>query len=160
MNWFTAVILTACGASIGLISSMKLKRRAAALKQALLLIDDIQIKIGYQALSLPDIFREAYNVDYDRLKFLGNLSDGPFHKAWEKGVRDCFDFYPEDKTILCSLGKGLGDSDKSGQLALLQSHRALLQRHLEAAEEEYIKKGKMLRSVGILCGLAAGIVVL
>lgn len=165
MSFFAAVALTGFGAAIGLCCSLKLKRRRQTLEQAVLLAEEMQIKIGYQALPVREIIGQAVdNSAYNRLQFLKTIAqcseEHNFHNAWEKGISSADGLTAEDKSILLALGNGLGASDCDGQLALLKTHKTLLERQLAAADDEYSRKGKMVRSVGMLCGLAAGIAVL
>ena len=165
MSYFAAVALTGAGTVIGLCCSLRLKRRKQTLEQVVLLVEEMQIKIGYQALPIKEIVEQAaYNKAYDRLRFLKAIieceEEYNFHTAWEKGIKSADGLTDEDKSILLALGGGLGASDCDGQLSLLKTHKALLERQLTAADDEYSRKGKMVRSVGMLCGLAAGIAVL
>ena len=165
MNFLFAIALAAAGTAVGLYCSVRLKKRKQTLEQAVLLLDEIQIKIGYQALPVCEILAgAAESGSYGRLEFLNELSgisdDGNFHRKWEDGIKNSDGFSDEDKAILLALGNGLGGSNINGQLSLLQTHRALLERQLAAADDEYGRKGRMVRSVGALCGLAAGIAVL
>lgn len=165
MSFFAAVALTGAGTAIGLCCSLRLKRRKQTLEQAVLLAEEMQIKIGYQALPIKEIIGQAVNNKaYDRLRFLKKISECAeeynFHSAWENGISSAESFTAEDKAILLALGEGLGASGCDGQLSLLETHKTLLERQLTAADDEYSRKGKMVRSVGMLCGLAAGISVL
>lgn len=165
MNLIPGIMLTAVGTASGLYFSMKLKKRKQTLEQAVLFTDELKIKISYQSIPVSLILSEAAkNKSYDMLSFLKYAAEtdenGDFHKRWSDGVEAMSRLSQEDKSILLALGGGLGSSDADGQLTLLQTHKALLERQLAAADDEYIRKGKMVRSVGILCGLAAGIAVL
>ena len=58
------------------------------------------------------------------------------------------------------LGDSLGQTDTEGQLSFLAMYEELIKKNLEQAAKMYAEKGRMYRSVGLLCGLAVGIMVL
>ena len=66
----------------------------------------------------------------------------------------------EEKTVLMRYCKELGTSDLEGQMAMLGSLVEMAAELRERRKEDYIKYGRLYRSVGILFGLMAGIAII
>lgn len=101
---------------------------------------------------------------FDNLGFIRELPesfspDENFHSVWRKAV-ESEKLHSEEKQILLCLGDELGNSDICGQLSVLAS----LEEEIASAEklrtEESHKKGKLYRSVGMLFGVMAGVLII
>ena len=66
----------------------------------------------------------------------------------------------EDAELLSELGASLGKSDAAGQLELIELYRERLSLSEKSAAEELKQKGKLFRSLGMLCGIGAAVIVL
>lgn len=162
MKIFAAILAFLLGAFSGFICSWRLKRRVKALSQCILLISEFATRIRYQSENISSIIGNAAGKsEYSLLDFLNEIGNSEnFHNDWENSVNKCSYFTNEDKKLLNLLGSKLGATDKSGQEAHLSQCTELFKKQLTLAEEEYSRKGKMSRSIGVLGGLAAGIVML
>jgi stage III sporulation protein AB len=88
------------------------------------------------------------------------MEQGLDHRqAWVRAAETLTELPPYDQTLLVSFGSNLGGSDISGQIGLIKSTVHMLERQLELATEDYNKKGKMYRAVGMLAGLLIAITV-
>lgn len=65
-----------------------------------------------------------------------------------------------DLELLEGLADSLGASDVSTQLAYLALLETRLQERLEAAKEAQRSKGRMYRTLGVLCGIVVDIIIL
>ncbi len=65
-----------------------------------------------------------------------------------------------DVELLEGLADSLGASDVSTQLAYLALLETRLQERLEAAKEAQRSKGRMYRTLGVLCGIVVDIIIL
>jgi len=125
------------------------------------LLESMAVQIRYRALPLAELFGALNGSE-----FLETVGAG-FHArpninyrdAWNNAV-DSFSELAEEREILLSIGNSLGGSDVSGQIAMLELNKELLQKRLGAASETAQKKGAMYRSVGLLTGLGLAIMVI
>lgn len=166
MNIFLCVLIVVFGGATGFFCSFRLNARLNALEIAVLLSERLQIEMRYSAAGVEDILRNlAREERFSRITFIKDIaengdSNGNFHPRWSEGVAAIPYLNAEDKALLLSLGEGLGTTDLDGQLKLIEINRELLCIQCDEARRDVSSKGKMYRSVGVLCGLAAGIVVL
>lgn len=150
----------------GIYLSKKLAMRVRHIELLLSLTEEIKLLIRYQNMKLRDIVSAiSKNSAYIQLDFINEVDDRvcgesmDFHTAWSRyAVDNCLS--AEENEILKNLGKGLGTSDIDGQNALLELTKKQLESRLKQAQEGYLQKGKMYRSVGALCGLGLGIMVM
>lgn len=165
MNIFLAVIFAAFGGFAGLFFSLRLKEREKTMSSVLLLIKELTVQIRYTNREIGEILTAAAeNGELNGLYFVSECSrldkNGNFHPLWREGVRKQPFLAAKDRELLISLGDSLGQTDTEGQLSFLEMYEELIKKNLEQAAKDYADKGRMYRSVGLLCGLAAGITVL
>lgn len=165
MNFLFLVFAVLFGGISGLYFSSRLKEREDLLSSSLLLVDQLAVQIRYVNGEIGEILKNAgENSSYEKLAFVKNCGDigqnGDFHEAWSGGVREQPYLNQKDREILFELGKRLGETDLEGQLSFLEMTRELLERQRDEARDDSGKKCGMYRSVGILCGLAVGIMTL
>jgi stage III sporulation protein AB len=100
---------------------------------------------------------------YPELPFLANCRDKlvrgePFDESFE-GAVIAGGFDERQRGVLLPLARELGSTDIDSQLAALAYAISRLQ-EISAQESEYCKThGKLYRTLGILCGIAAAILV-
>ena len=165
MNILLAVIIAAFGGFVGLFFSLRLKEREKTMSSVLLLIKELTVQIRYTNTEIGDILTSAANnVEFNGLYFVCECSKlnekGNFHFLWKEGVKKQPFLEAKDRELLNTLGDNLGQTDTEGQLSFLEMYEELIKKNLEQAAKDYADKGKMYRSVGLLCGLAVGIMVL
>lgn len=165
MNILLAIIIAAFGGSIGMFFSFKLKEREKTMSLALLLIKELAVQIRYTNAEIGEILLSATQKDeYNALLFIKECvktnKNGDYHLLWREGVKKQPFLTVKDRDLLNSLGDSLGQTDTEGQLSFLEMYEELVKRRIEEASTEYADRGRVYRSVGLLCGLAAGIMVL
>ena len=165
MNIFPAIITAVFGGCIGLFFSFKLKEREKIMYLALLFTKELAVQIRYTNAEIGEILvRSAQNEEYKALNFVAeciNLGKNDnYHLLWREGVKKQPFLTAKDRELLNSLGDSLGQTDTEGQLSFLEMYEEMIKRNLEQASKEYADKGRLYRSVGLLCGLAAGIMIL
>jgi len=85
----------------------------------------------------------------------------PFSVSWPKALDECVhQLGREEAVILASLGDVLGRSDLESQLSALALTREQFEQRVGAAREKVITQGKLYRSMGILGGAAAAIILI
>lgn len=165
MNIFFSGVTVLFGAATGIWFSKRLKERERFMSSVILLINELTVQIKYTNTEIGVMLKTAsQNEAYRNLLFIAaceNISEnGDFHPLWNDGVKKQPYLTPTDRELLFALGDRLGETDLDGQLSFLELTCEMLKRQQQEASENYRKKGRMYRSVGLLCGLAAGIMVL
>ena len=164
LNVLGAVVAVAVGAFLGFYGSFRLKKRVKKLTDCILLISQFRSSVRFSNCTVKEMLTQATeNEQFSELTFLKKLSDcdgSELKTVWRNAVREETELSDDDKEALCGLGNTLGATDKEGQLLSFEQFSELLERHLEEANEEYQKKGRMYRSVGSLGGIAVGIVII
>lgn len=165
MNLLLSLMIILLCTSMGFYLSKRLKEREERLCSVLLLIKELIVQIRYTNAKIGDILKNAaVNCSYKDLYFVTDClylkENEDFHKAWSEGVKKQMFLNPRDKELLFALGEHLGETDLEGQLSFLEITEALLSEQREEARKEHSTKSKMYRSVGLLCGLAMGIMLL
>ncbi len=159
---FICVVL--CGAGGGAIMAEKLRRLRESSRQLLEMLIQISIMIRYRALNVYEIVRELHSFgSYTELGFLGELPESyeageDFTVLWSKAVERDNGIGKEEKRILTSFGAELGTSDIEGQLMTIQSAIETMSSIESRRSEDYLKKGRLYRSIGALFGLMTGII--
>jgi stage III sporulation protein AB len=98
-----------------------------------------------------------------RYEFIANVSDfvgADFRGKWIIAADELTELSENERAIVKSVGLSLGTSDIQGQLSMLDVNVQLLDKHCEQAGEQYIKKGKLYRSVGVLTGVLLAILLI
>lgn len=165
MNLLFSGVTVMFGAATGIWLSKRLKERERFMASVILLIKELTVQIKYTNSEIGVVLKTAaQNEAYRNLLFVtacDHISeDGDFHPLWNEGVKKQPYLTAADRELLFALGDRLGATDLDGQLSFLELTCEMLKKQQQEASENYRKKGRMYRSVGILCGLAAGIMVL
>lgn len=165
MNILLSLLTAAFGAIAGLYFSKRLKEREQIIAASILLIKELSVQIRYTNSQIGEILKNAsQNEAYKKLLFVADCFDigekGDFHTIWSDGVKKQPYLMARDKELLLSLGDKLGSTDLEGQLSFLEMSEEIFRQRQQQAVEDYKNKGKVYRSVGLLCGLAVGIIVL
>ena len=79
---------------------------------------------------------------------------------WRKALDGQRDIPIDERRILSRLGELLGTSDIEGQLSSIALLEDELMTVKERREENYRRRGKLFRSVGVLAGAMTGILVI
>lgn len=163
-----SVILIGSTSLIGFSLAADCSKRPRILREIQALLQMLENEISYLSNLLSDAFRrivENSRVDAavlfkaaaDHLEASRVTAD----EAWEKAVEDNFSklsLNKEDKAILISFGRMLGNSDLDGQLNNIKLMSSQLKLQEAKAEEMKKKNERMFRSLGVLSGLAITII--
>lgn len=165
MNVALSLTVILFAAAVGFFFSKRLKERERHLSAALLFVKELSVQIRYTNSKICSILNYAANSSvYQDLFFIRDCTalkeNEDFHPVWVNGVKKQIFLNERDKELLTALGEKLGETDSEGQIAFLEMTEEMLKKQCSEAHEDYIKKSKMYRSVGLLCGLALGIMVL
>lgn len=148
---------------IGMMFSAGLKMRVNELKKIILMLDEMATLIRFRAIRTKEMIEEIANHEsFSNFIFLNILADcleldDDINSSWRTAAARTIFLNEGDKAILMGVGEQIGGTDIDGQLSMLELSKTLAERNLLNAEDEYRTKGKMLRTVWGLCGIAAGI---
>ncbi len=87
----------------------------------------------------------------------------PFPTAWNLSVENATGLKHlknDDIDLLLPLGEIIGAANADSQINSLKLHQILLNAGLESARQENEKYGRACSSIGVLAGIAAGIVLI
>lgn len=137
----------------GLYLSSKLDKRVKALEEIIFKTDEIQTIIRCQSAEPEEILA---------LVSAGSVLQGCSYINGNVNISDdeLYMLDKRDTAIIRELLNGLGKTDTDGQISMLEMNKKLLQNRLEQAREEYSKKGRMYRSVGVLVGVGAAVMLI
>lgn len=155
---FTAFILCC---ALGMRKSLLLKRRTELLDELSRLMGEFEIEIRYAAPTLDRLCERAEGSFAEIVRDIRAETD--IKTAWEQacGRLSALPYCKTEETeLLLSLGRSLGTCDVNGQLSLIELHSEKLNALRKAAAEESLKKGKLFRSVGTLCGIGAAVLII
>lgn len=159
-----AVLAVLCGAFFGLNRSEKLKKRMLICTESDKVFRLFETMIRSSGTDIYSIFSVVKREELTALSFINRLSDEyssqcDFHREWREQLSSEGDIPQEEKGILLDFGALLGTSDIDGQLCGIAAVRSLMQECYERRSKEYHSKAKIYRSVGVLAGVMAGIMV-
>lgn len=165
MNILLAVVTAAFGAAAGFYFSKRLREREAVLTASILLVKELAVLIRYTNCEIGEMLKTAAkNESYKKLLYVANCEKtdekGNFHTLWNEGTAKQPYLTADDRELLFSLGEKLGSTDLDGQLSLLEMTGEIFKERRNQARADYQNKGRVYRSVGVLCGLAIGIIML
>lgn len=131
------------------------------LSALLLLIAEIETRIRYGHIELPELFAElSQKPEFSELLFLQSGEQELFGNVPARLSRQVQLTAPsmhlagEDRRLLLNFLQSLGATDLSGQMDHCRMHAELLGRQLEAARKDYGEKNRLYVSLGLFGGLA------
>ena len=160
-----AVMAVFCGAFYGMNRSEKLKKRVDICKEADKIFRLSETMIRSSGMDIYGIIASLKRERFAALGFIDRLpaeysADEDFHSEWRRLLMNEPEIPQEEKGILLDFGELLGTSDIEGQLSGIAAQSSLMQLCLQCRSEEYCGKGKLYRSIGVLAGIMAGIMVI
>jgi stage III sporulation protein AB len=158
-----AVLIIGISTLAGFFFGQKFSERCQLLKLWLRILDVFQTEIYFEARRLPDVFRRTaslldnryFSNAFDSLaSSLEFGSDQDFEAVWQHflvqtglGI-----LHKNDYLVLSELGNYLGSTDRSDQLAKLNTCRSGLTMNLQAAQLEQSKRTRIYRYLGFAIG--------
>ncbi len=163
MKLLGLLILVVCGAYAGNAASSQLKRREALCRSVQCFLDELAVLMRCTCSPLYELMSVLNEKEcFSSLTFLGTASallrnGKPFPVAWKEGVENDKSL-PSDLTeLLLTLSDSLGASDLEGQLVSIERTTTRLRFIQENALESYRTKGRLYRSLGVLGGISAAL---
>ncbi len=142
---------------VGMFFSDKLKARVRELTNINYMFEQISVLIRYKALTVYEIIDALKENEICKtLSFLTNfrhLEDKSFELEWIDCINSSeSELRLEDKRVLKSFGNVFGTSDIDGQLADIEVFRQNFSELTNKAKEDYDKKSKLYKSLGVISG--------
>lgn len=163
-----AAILIGATSCIGFSLASECAKRPRNLRELQSMLQMLENEISYLSNLLSEAFDRIYHgTSFDTAilfkEAAGYLGENgcTADAAWERAVEENYrklSLNCEDKTILLTFGKMLGNSDLEGQLNNIKLVSSQLKVQESKAEEMKKKNEKMYRSLGVLSGLAIAII--
>lgn len=161
----SVVLIILCGAFCGLNSSEKLRKITEICREIEKMLRICEFSIKSCEADVYGIVSRLREADFCMLPFLSELPESyeqcrDFHGKWRSSVLKCRYFALEEEALLIEIGETLGTSDTEGQLKALAFYRERANALYEQRNAEYMAKGRLYRSLGLLAGLTVGIIVI
>lgn len=155
-----AVILGASGWIFGSMLAEKERKGFYQTVGIVELLKAMKTHITYSRTEIYGVFESFHNKYLDECGFtkcFENCNIMPVNQVWHESVEK-LDVCEKVKNELLMFGSNLGSLDCLSQLNYLDSCIEFLQAHLRDTEEKSGRKVKNMRTLGLLCGLAIGII--
>lgn len=151
---------------MSLLYVKQINNHTKAIKQCVLLIENIKILIEYKNLSVKEIFEEISNTNsYNMLVFLDNIKNGvnEYHQTLnnvfsKENSLNMFDL--DDIEHLKGFFSMLGKSDTSGQILNCNLYKNLFEKKYLQLEENKNLKCKSTATITLGIGLLFSIIVI
>lgn len=149
---------------IGRMLSKKYVHRLEELEEMKSALNILKTKIKFTYEPIPEIFEE---ISKTSMKNIGNIFKRAKEKmnrktaneAWEEAVIETeSNLKADDKNILKTLSKLLGQTDMEGQISQIEITEKFLDTQIKEAEEEKRKNEKLYTRLGTIMGMALVIV--
>ncbi len=156
-------ILVACSL-VGRYLSKKYVMRVKELEEMRNALNMFQSKIKFTYEPIAEIFQEiaqntSKNVGQVFLLAKEKMKNKTASVSWEEAVQESENnLKEEDKYVLKTLAKLLGQTDVEGQLSQIEVTQKFLESQLKEAQEEKIRNEKLYNRLGTTIGLAIVII--
>lgn len=157
------LILVACSL-IGKYVSKKYVLRVKELEEMKNALNMFESKIKFTYEPIPEIFEEISknfnkNIGQVFLRAKENMQTDSANIAWEKAIEESENnLTKEDKYVLKTLSKLLGQTDIEGQTSQIEITQRFLETQLKEAQDQKEKNEKLYSKLGATIGLAIVIV--
>lgn len=120
-------------------------------------------RLRYLSPSILNLMR-ILAAGYPELKFLADCRDSlmrgePFAESFSRAIEQSGELSDKHREVLLPLSKELGSTDLESQLASLSYAATRMQQLAESERQHCQTHGKLYRTLGILGGIAAAIIV-
>jgi stage III sporulation protein AB len=132
--------------------------REESLRELTRALQEMSLLIRHRALPVRDLFTELSR--YEFFSKISEFGDLDFREEWVEVTDTLTELTESERKIIKSIGLSLGTSDVEGQLSMLEVNAQLLTKHGDEAHEQYLKKGRLYRSIGVLAGLFVAILII
>lgn len=165
LRLFGVMLIFSSCCSVGIYLSAGMKKKLERLAVFRRMADEISTLIRYRGLTVREIISVLKGGgNYSEILFLqtGDFEDKSrsVGEIWAEAVGDDCTMSGEEKKLILRLGQQLGTTDTQGQLSVIAVFCEDLRVMTEKQSERYAVKGKLFRSMGIIAGAMAGILII
>lgn len=160
-------LIVICCFTAGIKASDRLKKYCESCNLIEEILNRISIMIKYGSVNIYGIISELKKSEsLSGMDFIKNLPDDfennseSFSDVWNRAVNSDKSIGDEEKSFLISFGEKFGSADISGELSGIEMLSENIRITAEKRRQEYEKKGRLYRSVGLLAGIMTGILIL
>ena len=164
IKYFILFLILVSSTLIGKFLSKKYVYRLDELEDIKNALNILKTKIKFTYEPIPEIFDEVSNNVNKNTGRIFNLAKEEMKKksaseAWELAVEktEC-NLKKENKKIIKTLSKLLGQTDVEGQISQIEITEEFLEGQIKEAEEERRKNEKLYTRLGTVLGLAIVII--
>lgn len=149
---------------IGRLLSKKYVYRLDELEEIKNALNILKTKIKFSYEPIPDIFEEISKTNVRNIAIIfksakDNMNNMNASTAWTKAIENSpNNLKSEDKKVLKSLSKLLGQTDAEGQVSQIEITESFLENQINDAMKEKTKNEKLYTRLGTILGLAIVII--
>lgn len=166
IKYFILFLIVLSSSLIGRFLSKRYIYRLEELEEMKNALSMFKSKIKFTYEPIPEIFEEiSKNTNRNIGEIFKNAKDKMKNNnaniAWEEAVDETItNFKKEDKYVIKTLSKLLGQIDAEGQTSQIEITQNFLEKQIKEAEEEKNKNVKLYSRLGTTIGLAIVIILI
>lgn len=164
IKYFILFLILITSSLIGKFISKKYLYRLEELEEMNSSLNIFKSKIKFTYEPIPEIFQEIAkgtnkNIGNIFLVAIEKMKNNNANIAWEQAINESYtNLKEEDKHILKTLSKLLGQTDSEGQISQIEITQNFLAEQIKEAREEKVKNEKLYSRLGTTIGLAIVII--
>lgn len=164
IKYFILFLILVSATMVGRFLSKKYVYRLEELEDIKNALNILKSKIKFTYEPIPEIFGEISKTSGKNVSNLfeiakNKMNDLTANEAWEEAVEESQNnLKKEDKDVLKTLSKLLGQTDVEGQISQIEITENFLESKIQEAMEEKKKNEKLYTRLGTIMGLAIVII--
>ena len=164
IKYFILFLISVSSSMIGKILSKKYVHRLEELEEMRNALNILKTKIKFTYEPIPEIFEEISKNTNPNIKNIfknakEKMNTTTANIAWEEAIDESVtNLKDEDKHILKTLSKLLGQTDSEGQISQIEITEKFLDTQIKDATEDKQKNERLYTRLGTIMGLAIVIV--
>ena len=164
IKYFILFLILILATMVGKYLSKKYVYRLEELEDIKNALNILKSKIKFTYEPIPEIFGEISKTSGKNVSNLfeiakNKMNDLTANEAWEEAVEESQNnLKKEDKDVLKTLSKLLGQTDVEGQISQIEITENFLESKIQEAMEEKKKNEKLYTRLGTIMGLAIVII--
>ena len=164
IKYFILFLILILATMIGRFLSKKYVYRLEELEDIKNALNILKSKIKFTYEPIPEIFEEISKTSSRNISELFKtakikMNDLTANEAWEEAIEESQNnLKKEDKDVLKTLSKLLGQTDAEGQISQIEITENFLENKIQEAMEEKKKNEKLYTRLGTIMGLTIVII--
>ena len=164
IKYFILFLILILATMVGKYLSKKYVYRLEELEDIKNALNILKSKIKFTYEPIPEIFEEISKTSSRNISELFKtakikMNDLTANEAWEEAIEESQNnLKKEDKDVLKTLSKLLGQTDAEGQISQIEITENFLERKIQEAMEEKKKNEKLYTRLGTIMGLTIVII--